>query len=123
MNLPHAARIATRIRDVIERHPRFDEAGPAFADEVDEALAPIEQALLGAARADENPPREEAVALAGAVAERARALVEVLERYDVRSDRLGQCVRNFFECLEMGEEGAAISLRAGESPDSAQRPR
>jgi hypothetical protein len=37
-------------------------------------------------------------------------------------DRLGQCVRNFFECLELGREGAAISLRAGENPRSMQRP-
>ena len=27
-----------------------------------------------------------------------------------------------FECLELGEEGAEISLRAGEDPNSIQRP-
>ena len=40
----------------------------------------------------------------------------------VTSDRLGQLVRNYFECLELGAEGAEISLRAGEDPRSLQRP-
>ncbi|MFZ5495316.1 MAG: hypothetical protein ACOZE5_08265 [Verrucomicrobiota bacterium] len=38
-------------------------------------------------------------------------------------DRLGQGVRNYFECLELGREGAAIPLRAGKDPESMQRPR
>lgn len=123
MNLPHAARIATRIRDVIERHPRFEDIGPEFVDELDEWLTPIEQALVEIGLANENPPAERSRELAGELAEQARGLVAMLERFDVKSDRLGQCVRNFFECLELGEEGAAIGLRAGENPDSAQRPR
>ena len=45
-----------------------------------------------------------------------------IERLKLGSDRLGQHVRNLFECLELGEEGAQISLRAGENPNSVQRP-
>lgn len=51
-----------------------------------------------------------------------RALVDVFEQSHVADDRLGQCVRNLFECLGWGREGAEISLRAGENPRSLQRP-
>jgi hypothetical protein len=48
--------------------------------------------------------------------------LSTFERDGIADDRLGQAVRNLFECLELGEEGAEISLRAGENPDSALRP-
>ena len=51
-----------------------------------------------------------------------RKLVDQIEREKAGHDRLGQCVRNLFECLELGQEGAVISLRAGEDPKSFQRP-
>ena len=51
-----------------------------------------------------------------------RLIVDDIERLGVGDDRIGQAVRNFFECLELGEEGARISLRAGENPKSALRP-
>jgi hypothetical protein len=51
-----------------------------------------------------------------------RLLVANLETLDLRDDRLGQCIRNLFECLAMPEEGATLSLRAGENPTSFQRP-
>jgi len=35
-----------------------------------------------------------------------------------RSDRLGQHVRNFFECLGLHEEGADLALKCGERSDS-----
>jgi hypothetical protein len=38
-----------------------------------------------------------------------------------RSDRLGQHVRNLFECLGLAEEGAQLSLKCGERPDSPMR--
>ena len=121
MNLPHAARVATRVREVIERHPRYDDAGPGFGDEVDDELAAIERLLWPIAEADENPPRGEAEAVAERLAGHGRKLVDVLEKHGVKSDRLGQCVRNFFECLERGAEGAELGLRAGEEPGSVQR--
>ena len=39
----------------------------------------------------------------------------------VRNDRLGQNVRNLFECLGLAEEGRTLSLVCGERPDSALR--
>ena len=45
-----------------------------------------------------------------------------IERLHIGDDRLGQAVRNFFECLGLGVEGARLSLLAGENPDSALRP-
>jgi hypothetical protein len=52
----------------------------------------------------------------------ARELVALLEPTRLKGDRLGQLIRNLFECLELGKEGAEISLRAGENPNSLQRP-
>ncbi len=49
-------------------------------------------------------------------------LVDELEARGWKDDRLGQTVRNLFECLERGAEGAALSLRAGEDPRSPLRP-
>ena len=49
-------------------------------------------------------------------------LVDEIERHALGEDRLGECIRNLFECLELGAEGAVLSLRAGENPDSLQRP-
>jgi hypothetical protein len=51
-----------------------------------------------------------------------RQLVDAMEAARLGGDRLGQLVRNLFECLELGKEGAEISLRAGENPGSLQRP-
>ena len=51
-----------------------------------------------------------------------RLLVDHIERDQLGHDRLGQGIRNLFECLELGREGAVISLRAGEDPRSFQRP-
>ena len=71
---------------------------------------------------DDNPPAPEAAVLRERSAELGRTLVDCIERDGLGQDRLGQCVRNFFECLEMGREGTLISLRAGENPRSIQRP-
>jgi hypothetical protein len=38
-----------------------------------------------------------------------------------RGDRLGQLVRNLFECLGLPEEGAALALQCGEDPGSPLR--
>jgi hypothetical protein len=72
--------------------------------------------------ADENPPGVQAEALRDRVAALGRELFDAIEAARLGGDRLGQCVRNFFECLELGLEGADISLRAGEDPRSLQRP-
>lgn len=51
-----------------------------------------------------------------------RVLVSEIAAAGVGGDRIGQCVRNLFECLERGEEGARLSLLAGEDPCSLLRP-
>ena len=70
----------------------------------------------------ENPPPPQAHRVCEQAAMIARRFVDEAERERVGYDRLGQCVRNLFECLERGEEGAELGLRAGENPRSLQRP-
>jgi len=47
--------------------------------------------------------------------------VDAIVETTARGDRLGQLVRNFFECLGLAEEGAQLALRCGERPDSPLR--
>jgi hypothetical protein len=117
-NLPHAATIARRIeaRLAAARAAENSEAGElldALAD-LRETLEPYEDGG--------DPPEPEAIAVADEAAAAARRLVDEIERLTLGEDRLGQAVRNLFECLGMGEEGAEISLRAGENPGSLMRP-
>lgn len=119
LDLPHAGTIATRIVRFIETRTgsegEDDEELSRLAEEIRDALYPCSES-------GENPPEPEARELRDRVAALARALVDRIEATGVAHDRLGQHVRNLFECLELGEEGAAISLRAGENPSSIQRP-
>ena len=39
----------------------------------------------------------------------------------IAGDRLGQHVRNLFECMGLPEEGALLALECGERPDSPLR--
>ena len=73
-------------------------------------------------QSDENPVDVEGYRVRDEAAAIARDIVDDIEASGIGYDRLGQCVRNLFECLELGKEGAAISLRAGENPSSLQRP-
>jgi hypothetical protein len=61
------------------------------------------------------------LAAADEVAQRARALVAAILEGPARSDRLGQLVRNLFECLGLADEGATLALQCGERPDSPLR--
>jgi hypothetical protein len=117
LDLPHAGRLADRILNLLERH--VEENG-LHADAMLEAAEGLSNFLFRFSTDEDNPPgaeiiRDEAAALA-------RTLVDEMERANIRGDRLGQYVRNLFECLELGPEGAEISLRAGENPNSLQRP-
>jgi hypothetical protein len=117
LDLPHAGRLADRILNLLERHV---EENSLHAEAAMEAAEGLSNFLFRFSEDDDNPPgaeviRDEAAALA-------RTLVDEVERANIRGDRLGQYIRNLFECLELGEEGASISLRAGENPDSLQRP-
>lgn len=119
LDLPHAGRLASRIVRLLERH--CDELGIEAPEALDVAER-LDAMLSKYVQEDENPRDAEARGARENAAELGRQLVTALEASHIRSDRLGQYIRNLFECLELGKEGAEISLRAGENPDSLQRP-
>ena len=113
LNLPHAATVADRISK--------------YLAEVDASRVTRETAAEIAAglmyyRYGDNPDREEGDEVKMRMLVLARKLVDEIEEDGLKRDRLGQLVRNLFECLESGKEGAELSLRAGENPDSVARP-
>jgi hypothetical protein len=116
INLPHAHTIVGRLVRWFEgmAEPATLEATP-----VPELLAELDRCLRPY---PEDPPEAEAKVAAEEAAKVARRLVEEIERAGFQGDRLGQCVRNLFECLGLGAEGAELSLRCGERPDSPLRP-
>jgi hypothetical protein len=117
LDIPHAGRMADRILTLLERH--CEDSGidaPALMESAEQ----LSNYLFRFTDLADNPAdalrvRDEAAVLG-------RALVGEIECSGITGDRLGQYVRNFFECLELGEEGARASLRAGENPMSLQRP-
>lgn len=119
LDLPHAGRMADRILNLLERHTT-DNA--IEADAVLETAEAMSNLLFRYSANDENPEGEEGQRVREEAAQLGRQLVDELERASIAGDRLGQFIRNYFECLELGEEGARISLRAGEDPRSLQRP-
>ncbi|BBM85928.1 hypothetical protein [Candidatus Uabimicrobium amorphum] len=118
LNLPHAGTIAQRIQTLVSRETKDNEQ----LQEMQKISDKLMLLLLPYKRYGENPPPQQAQKVREEAAQLARNLVDEIECSDCGADRLGQCIRNLFECLELGEEGAIISLRAGENPDSAQRP-
>jgi len=119
LDLPHAGRLADRILMLVDRHA--EETGNEAADAL-RVAGRLTRLLGDFVGDDDNPPEPEASRVRAEAADLARELVTGIEAGGVGSDRLGQFVRNLFECLELGEEGAQLSLRAGENPDSLQRP-
>jgi hypothetical protein len=119
LNLPHAGRIARRIEVLLPDREMDRSADAVAAQRVAEQLIELLDPCLDA---DENPAPSISARLQARAAELGRKLVDHVERGKFGHDRLGQCVRNLFECLELGREGADISLRAGENPRSMQRP-
>jgi hypothetical protein len=112
INLPHA-------RTIVGRIGRSLEALGAFSEEATrDAFRLLDERLQDF---DEDPPFEQALDAADAAAEDGRGLVEALLATRIRGDRLGQHVRNLFECLGLAEEGATLSLECGERPDSPLR--
>lgn len=118
INLPHARTIVQRIGRSLEALGAFGESGNGGALALHEALESLEHALRDY---EDDPPPDQALADADAVAERGRALVAAILETPLRGDRLGQHVRNLFECLGLAEEGAGLALRCGERPDSPLR--
>ena len=118
VNLPHARTIVSRLGRTLEALGAFGETGNGGAL----ALLATYDALETAVRDfDEDPPIDDALRAADDVATRGRALVEAILATSCRGDRLGQSVRNLFECLGLPEEGANLALRCGERPDSPLR--
>ena len=119
LDLPHAGRVASRIVRLLERH--CEEHG-LDAEELLDIAEKLDVLLSKYVQEGENPYPGEAQAARESAAALGRRLVLALEATEIRGDRLGQYIRNLFECLAMGKEGAEISLRAGEDPGSLQRP-
>lgn len=119
LDLPHAGTLAERIsRYVAMSVDESSDEGSALLERT-EALAAL---LFPFHATGENPVETEGYEVRDRAAEMARGIVDEIERMQIGFDRLGQAVRNLFEVLELGAEGAKISLRAGENPDSLQRP-
>lgn len=119
LNLPHAGTVAARIQYLLAR--RVD-AADSTRRRLLETARELAELLEPYRAAGDNPARAEAERVAELAAAIGRELVDAIERQRLGEDRLGQCVRNLFELLELGEEGAIVSLRAGENPNSLQRP-
>lgn len=116
MNLPHARTIAERLDRQLEILRVVD--GPG-SETLNAAISALRGALEPWA---EDPATEDAAAAADPIVEIARTLVrEIVSREEARSDRLGQCVRNLFECLGLPNEGRRVSLACGEDPNSLMR--
>jgi hypothetical protein len=121
LDLPHAGRIAVRLCRVLENRaegsflPGYEQAW--------ETAAAINELLFFCRMENEAPTDErESEELRQSAAALGRDLVAQIETHRLTDDRIGQCIRNLFECLAFGEEGAVLSLRAGENPKSLQRP-
>jgi hypothetical protein len=118
VNLPHARTITQRIGRSLEALGAFGDAGNGHPAPLAAAFDALEQRLRGF---DEDPPAEEALRAADEAAALARALVAAVLATPARGDRLGQHVRNLFECLGLAEEGADRALLCGERPNSPLR--
>jgi hypothetical protein len=114
LNLPHATKVTAKI---VLHLQRLDQVQPAH-----EVAARLLFLLREVDTLDIHPPTQEMWEARDAAAILARLLVVNIEQGGAGSDRLGQLVRNLFECLELGREGAHLSLRCGEKPDSLLRP-
>ena len=122
LNLPHAGRIALRICRLVENRALGQGGNLAYlrlgetADALETVFRPFQNG--------DDPPegdagtqrvQEEALRVG-------RNLAHEIAALGLHDDRLGQCIRNLFECLGRGQEGAERGLQAGENPLSLQRP-
>ena len=119
LNLPHAGRVAYRIMRCL---PASGGNGHGPTSPARETTAELIALLTPFLELGENPPASIAASTRDRAAQLGRQLVDHIVAGGLGHDRLGQCIRNLFECLELGREGAIISLRAGEDPKSFQRP-
>lgn len=116
VNLPHARTIAERIERQLEILRVLEGEG---AKGLDTAVIALRRGLEPWVE-DADP--KTAAASADPIVDLARELVKaIVDDERARSDRLGQCIRNLFECLGLPNEGRRVSLACGESPDSLMR--
>jgi len=118
LDLTHAAKIVSRIQSLVSQ---LEQHNGVSYPETQRVLFELAE-LLSPYVFEENPDRAEALEVRDKAAELGRKFVDVVVQDGTGMDRLGMRVRNLFECLELGEEGFVISLRAGENPNSLQRP-
>src|SRR5580765_4736405 len=103
LDLPHAGRLADRIVALLEKYT--EELG-VDAPEVMELADRLSSYLFRNAGGEDNPANAMEVRDQAAVL--GRQLVDAMEAAHISGDRLGQFIRNLFECLELGKEGAEI---------------
>jgi len=116
INLPHARTIAERIERQLEILRVLDGEGTKRLNAVVLAMRNKLEPWV------EDADPEKAAEAADPIVDLARDLVQaIVDDERARSDRLGQCVRNLFECLGLPNEGRRVSLVCGESPDSLMR--
>jgi hypothetical protein len=120
LDLPHAGTISMRIAHCLSS--QVEAPSPEYRH-LASITRGLQDLLIPFRNLGCNPPKPEAEQTTLDAARLGRELVSELERLHLGGDRLGQCVRNHFECLELGEEGAALGLRAGENPLSLLRPK
>ncbi|MBI3269464.1 MAG: hypothetical protein HYZ53_10625 [Planctomycetes bacterium] len=124
LHLPHAATLSGRLAYQVDRActQRRAEGQEFSAPELPANLERLGDLLAPYRLREEAVPPAEAAPVVEEAARLGRAIVDEVERLGLGDDRLGQVVRNLFECLGLGEEGFRISLRAGEDPNSLGRP-
>ena len=116
INLPHARTIAERIERQLEILRVLDGEGSKVLNTAVVTLRHRLEPWL------EDADPEKAALAADPIVEVGRDLVKaIVDDERARSDKLGQCVRNLFECLGLPNEGRRVSLACGESPDSLMR--
>lgn len=116
INLPHARTVAERIERQLEILRVLEGEG---ARRLNAAVLGLRNRLEPWIE-DADP--ETAAASADPIVDLTRELVKaIIDDERARSDRLGQCIRNLFECLGLPNEGRRVSLACGESPDSLMR--
>lgn len=116
INLPHARTVAERIERQLEILRVLEGEG---TKRLNTAVIVVRQGLEPWVE-DADP--ETAAASADPIVDLARDLVKaIVDDERARSDRLGQCIRNLFECLGLPNEGRRLSLACGENPDSLMR--
>ncbi|HNM47862.1 MAG TPA: hypothetical protein PKH51_12650, partial [Candidatus Sumerlaeota bacterium] len=119
LDLPPPGTISVRIAQTMKHNGAFLIED---SDKMKTLVVTLVQMLAPYKEDGENPRQDKAIIARDNAAAIARQIVDEIERLGAQDDRVGQYVRNLFECFELGEEGAAISLRAGENPNSPQRP-